>query len=155
MAKLRIECVGRRLRLDKICDAVYQTLGQKAPIKAELVFVSASEIQNLNRETRGVDKVTDVLSYPTLDGIRGKILDVKDYPTVLDDGELFIGSIVICEDKVLEQATEYGHSNRRERTYLIIHALMHLFGYDHMTDEDKKQMRDLEKSALKLLGVTD
>ena len=155
MAGLKIECVNRRLKLDKIADAVYQTLGQKTDIKAELIFVSAEYIHDLNLSTRGVDKVTDVLSYPTLDDIRGKVLDKNDYPIELDDDQLFIGSIVICDDKVKAQAEEYGHSERRERTYLIVHSLMHLFGYDHITDEDKKQMREKEKLALQLLGVKD
>ena len=110
-------------------------------------------MQNLNKETRGIDKVTDVLSYPSLDGIRGKVLTPEEYPTVLDGKRLFIGSIVLCDEKIIEQAKEYGHTVERETTYLTVHGLMHLFGYDHMTEEDKAEMREKEKKALRLLGI--
>jgi len=152
---LHIDRSGKNIKTKDIADAVCKVLGQTAELKAELVFVSAERIRELNRETRGIDKVTDVLSYPSLDGIRGKVLKKKDYPTETDGRNLFIGSIVICEDKVKEQAEEFGHSEEKERTYLIIHGLMHLFGYDHMEENDKKQMREKEKAALALLGIEE
>ena len=152
MAKLKIVS-EQKINVKKIAKAVYKTLNQTAKLKAELVFMQAEEMQKLNAESRGVDKVTDVLSFPTLDGIRGQVLQVKDHPFETEKGRLFIGSIVMCEQKIKEQAQEYGHSEEREKTYLLVHGLMHLFGYDHMTEEDKKQMRDKEKQALKLLGV--
>lgn len=152
---LHIDRSGKNIKTKDIADAVCKVLDQTAELKAELVFVSAGRIKELNRETRGIDKVTDVLSYPSLDGIRGKVLKKKDYPTETDGRNLFIGSIVICEDKVKEQAEEFGHSEEKERTYLIIHGLMHLFGYDHMEENDKKQMREKEKAALALLGIEE
>ena len=155
MPSLQIECFNKKIGLKKIANAVYQELNQTADIKVELGFVSQEEIRDYNRETRGVDRVTDVLSYPTLDGIRGKILQEKDYPTDLDQGCIFLGSIILCEDKIKSQAEEYGHSEKRERDYLIIHGLLHLFGYDHMTDEDKAQMRTKEKAVLLRLGITE
>lgn len=152
MAKLKIVS-EEKINVKKIAKAVYKTLNQTAKLKAELVFMQAEEMQKLNAESRGVDKVTDVLSFPTLDGVREKILAVKDYPYETEKGRLMIGSIVMCNQKIQEQAKEFGHTEEREKTYLLVHGLMHLFGYDHMTDEDKKQMRDKEKQALKLLGV--
>ena len=152
MAKLKIVS-EEKINVKKIAKAVYKTLNQTAKLKAELVFMQAEEMQKLNAESRGVDKVTDVLSFPTLDGIREKVLNVKDYPFETEKGRLMIGSIVMCNQKIQEQAKEFGHTEEREKTYLLVHGLMHLFGYDHMTDEDKKQMRDKEKQALKLLGV--
>ena len=154
MAKLKIDS-ERKLNFKKIAKAVYKTLGQKDKLKAEVVFLSAEEMQELNNQTRQVDKVTDVLSYPTLDGIRGKVLYKADYPTEVDEGRLFIGSIALCEQKIAEQAQEFGHSNERETTYLTVHGLMHLFGYDHMEEQDKKQMREKEKQALKMLKISD
>ena len=62
---------------------------------------------------------------------------------------------MLCEEQVKKQAQEFGHSEERERDYLIIHGLMHLFGYDHMDEEDKKEMRAKEKTALSFLGVVD
>lgn len=152
MAKLKIVS-QEKINAKKIAKAVYKTLNQTAKLKAELVFMDQEEMQKLNAETRGIDKVTDVLSFPTLDNIRGKILQVEDYPYETEDGRLMIGSIVMCNQKIKAQAEEYGHTEERERTYLLVHGLMHLFGYDHMTDDDKKEMRDKEKQALKLLGV--
>ena len=64
-----------------------------------------------------------------------------------------IGSIVMCLDKIKQQAEELGHSQERERDYLLVHGLMHLFGYDHLSEQDKKQMREKEKQALSLLGI--
>ena len=158
MGKLVIECLQKKLKLRKIAKAVYKTLGQKDRIKVELVFNSGEEIKALNRTTRGVDSVTDVLSYPTLNDIRGVVLEKENCSTCLD-GKLikyiFLGSIVLCEERIKEQALEYGHSEERERTYLIVHGLLHLFGYDHMNDTDKKEMRALEKDILLSLGVED
>ena len=151
MGKLVIESIEKKLNLKKIAKAVYVTLGQKAKIKAELVFAQEEEIQNLNASTRGVDKVTDVLSYPTLDGIRGSILNPKNCVTEMDRNYIFIVSVVLCEEKIKEQAIEFGHGEEVERTYLIIHGLLHLFGYDHETEEDKKEMRDKEKAILAYL----
>lgn len=155
MSELIIESNKNKAELQKIAQAVYKTLKQKANLKAELVYFEEDEMRELNKRTRGIDKVTDVLSYPALDGIRGKILKSKDYAFELDEGYIFIGSIVLCNQKIKEQAKEYGHSEKIERQYLTVHGLMHLMGYDHMTEEDKKEMRVQEKKALALLGVKD
>ena len=155
MARLVIECERRNLGLGKIAGAVYKTLGQMDNLKAELVFMGQEEIKQLNFQTRKIDKVTDVLSYPTLEDIREKVLKKDEHPLDVENDKLFIGSIVLCNDKVKEQAKEFGHSLQRERTYLIVHGLMHLFGYDHMNDEDKKQMREKEKTALAELGIQE
>ncbi len=152
MGKLKIECLDKKVKLKKLAKAVYASLNQKAKIKAELVFQNGEEMQNLNRATRGVDGITDVLSYPSLEGIRGEVLIPENCITELEGRYIFLGSIVLCDEKIEAQAKEYGNTYEEERDYLIIHGLLHLFGYDHMTDEDKKQMRDKEKEVLKLLG---
>lgn len=138
-----------------IADAVFCETQQCASLFAELLFVDEKEILRLNSETRGIDRVTDVLSYPTLDGIRGVVLNCEDFPYDCEDGHLMIGSIVICEARAAEQAAEYGHSTEREIKYLLIHGLLHLLGYDHMTEEDKREMRTLEKRVLARLGEED
>jgi probable rRNA maturation factor len=155
MAKLVLESLARKVKTKKLCKAVYKTLNQKAKFKAELIFLNAEEMQRLNFLQREVDSVTDVLSFPTLDGIKGKILSPKDCVTEMEGSRIFLGSIVLCEEQVKKQAQEFGHSEERERDYLIIHGLMHLFGYDHMDEEDKKEMRAKEKTALSFLGVVD
>ena len=155
MGRLYLECLQKRIRLRKIADAVYKTLEQTDKLKAEIVFSSEEEIRRLNNATRGVDSVTDVLSYPTLDGIKGTVLRREEHITELDGNYLFIGSIMLCEERIEQQAEELGHSVERETTYLIVHGLMHLFGYDHMKRNDKKEMREKEKAALALLGIED
>ena len=155
MANLTIFCDKDNLSLTPLASAVHKTLKQKYNLSAEVVFVSPSEIQALNSSTRGIDKVTDVLSYPTLDGIRGKVVNPKDFPLELDDdGNLFIGSIAVYEERAIQQAEEYGHSLTREITYLICHGLLHLLGYDHETDEDKKEMRGLEEEIMTAIKIT-
>ena len=155
MGKLLVESLEKRIRLKKIASAVYTVLKQTDNIKAELVFSEDEDMRTLNRDTRGVDNVTDVLSYPMLDGHKGEILKIENHLTELDGKYIFIGSIVLCENKIKEQAKEFGHSEVRERTYLIVHGLMHLFGYDHMKEKDKIEMREKDKQALALLGIVD
>ena len=151
--KLLIICEEGKVDTAKMAEYVYEYLGQKDELFAELIFVDEEEIQRLNKEYRQVDKVTDVLSFPNLDGIKGKVLRCKDYPSDVDEGRLFIGSIAICEKKAKEQAEEYGHSYEREINYLTLHGLLHLFGYDHMEEEDKKEMRSAEEAILKKMGL--
>ena len=148
MAKLKLECLDRKIKWRKLAKAAYKTLEQTARFKAEIVFQDGESMADLNRTTRGVDSVTDVLSYPSMEGIKGKILRVEECKTELEGKYIFLGSIVLCEDKIRAQAKELGHSEQREREYLIVHGLMHLFGYDHMTDEDKAEMRLKEKQVM-------
>ena len=124
-------------------------------LSLEVVTVPAEKIRELNAQSRGVDAVTDVLSFPTLDGIRGKEIKKRDFPFDWDeDGNLFIGSIAVCRERAAEQAEEYGHSFERELNYLITHGIFHLLGYDHMTDEDKREMRQKEESVMKKLNLS-
>ena len=116
--------------------------------------MDGEEIQRLNRETRGIDKVTDVLSYPALDLVKGEPILGKDYPWDIDEeGNLLFGSIAICVARAREQAEEYGHSYERELHYLLVHGILHCLGYDHMTDEEKSEMRAREEEILGVLGI--
>lgn len=125
------------------------------PLSAEIIFVSSDEIRDLNKKHRNKDAVTDVLSFPALDGIRGKKIKKQDFPYDMEeDGTLFIGSIVICEQRAHEQAEEYGHSYTRELHYLVVHGLCHLLGYDHEDEADKAEMREKEERILGKMGIT-
>ena len=138
--------------LEKAIGEFVQT---DTPLAIEFVKVSAEEIQTLNRETRQIDKVTDVLSYPTLEGIKGKKIQGKNYPYDIDEnGYLLIGSVAICAEKARAQAEEFGHSYERELHYLLVHGIMHCLGYDHETDEEKAEMRAQEERVLAKLGIT-
>ena len=125
------------------------------PLAIEFSFVDGEEIRRLNRELRGMDKVTDVLSFPALDDVKGKAVFRKDHPFEIDEeGNLLIGSIAVCCDRAREQAEEYGHPYNRELHYLLVHGIMHCLGYDHMTDEEKAEMREKEELILGKLGIT-
>lgn len=146
----------KRVKVDltKLASQVHKTLAQKENLVAEVEFVSEKRIRKLNSDFRNIDKVTDVLSFPTLDGIKGQVLSKKDFP--LDttiDGKIFIGSIAVCIKQAKRQAEEYGHSLEREYTYLVCHGLLHLLGYDHMIESDKVEMRKLEEEIMTKIKV--
>ena len=155
MGKIKLECLDKKINLKKLAKCVYTVLGQRSFFKAEIVFQDGEYMHYLNKTTRGVDRITDVLSYPSMEGIRGKVLMPTDCKTELEGKYIFLGSIVLCDQKIAEQAKEYGHSVEKEMTYLIVHGLMHLFGFDHETEEDKKEMRAREKQVMRVLGVED
>lgn len=157
MQKFRIYCEDEEISLENLnalegaMDGFVET---DVTLAVELVFVDGEEIRRLNRETRDTDKVTDVLSYPALDDIKGQPLKGAEHPYEMDEeGNLLIGSIVVCCDKAKEQAEEYGHSYRRELHYLIVHGIMHCLGYDHITDEERAEMREKEEFILGKLGI--
>jgi len=113
-------------------------------------------IHELNRETRGVDRPTDVLSYPSVNYKNGTARDNlsrirREYDPEM--GASFLGDFVISIDRARAQAREYGHSLNRELGYLTAHAMLHLMGYDHMTDEDKPVMRAMEEKIMSEVGL--
>ena len=119
-------------------------------------IVDDAFIHALNRETRGVDRPTDVLSYPSVNYKNGTARDNaarirREYDPEM--GKSFIGDIVISTDRARAQAIEYGHSLQRELGYLTAHAMLHLFGYDHMTEEDKPIMRAMEEKIMARIGL--
>lgn len=153
MKRLIID-TDKNFDFEPLANAVYNELKQTDLIKAEIVFVDEEKIRKLNQKTRNIDKVTDVLSYPSLDGIKGKIIKSEDYPFDKDeDGSLFIGSIAVCEDVAKRQAEEYGHSFEREINYLCVHGLLHLMGFDHIEENDKKEMREKEENIMTVMNL--
>ena len=154
----RILCDGEEFPADNLSaleNALQGFVQTDVTLAIELIFVDGDEIRRLNRETRATDKVTDVLSFPSLDGVKGAPITAAEHPYEIDEnGELLLGSIVICETRAREQAEEYGHSYNRELHYLVVHGIMHCLGYDHMTDEEKAEMREKEEYILGKLGIT-
>ncbi|AQR93662.1 rRNA maturation RNase YbeY [Clostridium saccharoperbutylacetonicum] len=127
--------------------------------EVSLVFVDNSEIKEINKDTRGIDKETDVLSFPMLEYENKKVfkemyLDYKFLPSDFDGEELVLGDIVLSLEKAMEQSKEYNHSYEREAAYLVVHSVLHLLGYDHMEEEDKKIMRNREEEILNKLNIT-
>ncbi|MBE6051637.1 MAG: rRNA maturation RNase YbeY [Clostridium sp.] len=129
------------------------------PCEVSLLFVDNEEIREINNETRGIDRATDVLSFPMLDYPKDKVFkDVykeKEFDeTFLDGEDLVIGDIVLSLEKALEQSKEFNHSFEREACYLVVHSVLHLLGYDHMEEEEKRIMRNREEEILNKLNIT-
>ena len=108
-------------------------------VEVSVSFVGDEEIRDLNRDCGGVDKSTDVLSFPMEDEF---IIDNR-----------ILGDVIINTRRVMEQAEELGHSHERELSYLTVHSILHLLGYDHIEDEDKREMREREKLSMKELEI--
>lgn len=124
-----------------------------------MLFVDNEEIRSINNETREIDRSTDVLSFPMLDYENKKVFkeiykDNNFDATFMDGEELVLGDIVLSLERTLEQSKEYNHSFEREACYLVVHSVLHLLGYDHMEDEDKKIMRKREEEILGKLDIT-
>ncbi len=128
-------------------------------VEINVSFVSKSEIKKLNNQTRGINKVTDVLSYPTLltdgCGVIDKKISKKAFPFDInpETGNLVLGDIVICVPRCIEQSKKYGTTKTREICYLSVHGFLHLLGYDHIDDEDKKLMRQKEEEILNIVSL--
>lgn len=108
-----------------------------------VTFVSEEEIKKLNLAYRGIDSVTDVLSFPQFD-------DLTQLPAI---DEIALGDVVICSKRAEEQAREFGHSFQREIIYLFVHSVCHLLGFDHMEEDEKKAMRTREEETMEFLGI--
>ncbi len=107
-----------------------------------ILIDTPERIQTLNREFRNVDRVTDVLTFPAWEG---------EDPLSADG---YLGDIMICYERAKEQAEEYGHSLLRELSFLAVHGVLHLLGYDHMTEADERVMREKQTDILDRIGVT-
>ena len=113
-----------------------------------IILTNPENIRNINKEHRNIDKETDVLSFPMFEKEEIEKIRVNG-----NDFEEILGDIVISIKRVEEQAKEYGHSFERELSYMLIHGFYHLMGYDHMEDNDKKQMREKEEIVLNKLNI--
>ncbi len=107
-----------------------------------VIIVGEEKIRELNREYRNIDKVTDVISFALEDDDTFKLDDYR-----------VLGDIYICIDRAREQANEYGHSFKRELSFLAIHGLLHLLGYDHMDKEEEEVMFSKQEEVLKRYGI--
>ncbi len=125
-----------------LLERTFKHLKLKCDPILSVSFVDNKFIHKMNREYRGTDRPTDVISFAFLDGEkdREKILSSK--------GPVSLGDIYISIDKAKEQAEEYGHPLKRELSFLFVHGLLHLLGYDHMTEEDEKIMFALQDEIL-------
>ena len=132
----------------------------KCPYECEVsvTLTDNDMIHDINLSERGIDKPTDVLSFPMVDfDVPNNLSYVERYPQDYfnpETGELLLGDIVISLEKVFSQAEEYGHSDKRELAFLVAHSCLHLFGYDHIDDKDREQMEGLQNEILNMKGYT-
>lgn len=138
------DLVNVDFKYNYLYDVIKKTLKHEHIKKAyfSIVFVDLKEIQRINREYRNIDKVTDVISFAledNKDNIKNKIR--------------ILGDIYICIPKMIEQANVYGHSIKRELSFLTVHGLLHLLGYDHMNKEEEKVMFELQELILNEAGI--
>ncbi len=135
--------------------ATLETEGVSLPCEVNVLITNDSGIRAINRESRNIDKPTDVLSFPMFEFRPGKFAADE---TFLDPetGRIFLGDVAISLERAAAQAEEYGHGKEREIGYLVIHSTLHLLGYDH-TDEGpmKKQMRSREREIIKKIGISE
>jgi len=126
--------------IEKVAREVLSLENASLDCEISVSFVDNEEIRELNREYRGVDKDTDVLSFPMEDEF-------------VVEGLILLGDIIISLERALEQSKDFGHSLYREVAYLTAHSIFHLLGYDHMDEEEKNIMREKEKEVMKRLRI--
>ncbi len=165
MSKVTLD--ARRFEYKRALEGALSAFAEAdVPLVLELLFVSEEEIRALNAEKRGVDAVTDVLSFPASAFTAGEpvlaaghadcvepVMGTRNGERVQKGVRLYLGSVVICEKRAEEQAAEYGHSRAREVCYLAVHGFLHCLGYDHETEEERRVMRAREEQIMKTLGL--
>ena len=134
---------------------------EELPVDLSVSIVNYDEIKELNSEYRNIDKITDVLSFPQFADEEDLLYDLKDLGDSIaaaeeDEDDIpgtMLGDVVICYDRAVEQAEEYGTGIKRELIYLFVHSIFHLFGYDHMEDDEKAIMRQREEAVMEVVGL--
>lgn len=143
---------------EKVCRAVLEGEGCPWETQVSLLLTDDRGIREINRESRGIDSATDVLSFPNVDFEKAGRFELAEEREAdcfdPDTGELLLGDIVISVEKVREQAERYGHSLRREFAFLVAHSMLHLCGYDHMEDAEAEVMERKQEETLSGLGIT-
>ncbi|MCI8965354.1 MAG: rRNA maturation RNase YbeY [Clostridia bacterium] len=134
----------------KLIDMVLEECFREEKILDSNLYISViltnpDEIQRLNREYRKVNKTTDVLSFP--------MYEREEISSLNKEIEEPIGDVIISVQKVKEQAEEYNHSFERELAYMLVHGFYHIMGYDHIEENEKKEMREKEENILNKLNI--
>ncbi len=141
----------------QVIEAALENMGCPYEAEINLILTTNEEIRSMNHTFRKIDRSTDVLSFPMLEyetpGDFSRFADECTDAFHPESGELLLGDIVISKDTVLRQAEEYGHSPRREFAFLIAHSMLHLFGYDHMEEEERLLMEQKQREILEQLKI--
>ncbi len=156
-----VEVTGRAsAKLKEIAEKValecIKCMKQPDKLEVAIKFVSEKEIQRINYDYRGIDKVTDVLSFPSTDISVGEILDLEDEEIVYlqnDKGLIHFGDMAICLAQLKRQAKEYSVTVEQELKKLVIHSMLHFMGYDHIRDKDYEVMNKKEMVLDSLIKI--
>ena len=142
-----------RALVRKVEKATFKHLGQKDFFLIDITVVDEDTIKNLNASARGVDKVTDVLSFPCFEKLDLPVDKSEFSECDYDGSHVLLGSIMICRKRAEEQSKEYGHSYARELGFLACHGFLHILGFDHIDPEDEKVMIDHQKAIMNAVGL--
>ena len=137
---------GQRAFIRKVIRTALAAEGVDFPCEVDVLLTNDEAIHQINLDMREVDRATDVLSFPEFDLQPGELPDGEDADP--GTGLVPLGDMVLSLERVRAQAKEYGHSNRREMSYLVTHSVLHLLGYDHVTPEQERQMFGLQRQLL-------
>lgn len=156
-----IEVRGKVLKKHKefarmVAESVIESMNFPKGLEVAIDFVSEKEIKRLNFEFREIDKVTDVLSFPSFQLSPGEVLDVENEEVLMfkqDNGLIHFGDMALCLKQTKRQAKEFGVSVEAEIKKLVIHSMLHLMGYDHIEDNDYEVMKKQEEKLEKLIEV--
>ena len=140
-----------RVLIEKAVQTVMKDKQIPGELDVNVLIVAPERIREINRDTRNLDQVTDVLSFPYFEYDRPGFFDRDRIDWAEED---ILGDIVICADKVMAQAEEYGHSVKRELAFLTVHSMLHLTGYDHIDPRDAELMETEQKKIMEELGIT-
>ncbi len=142
-----------RALIKQAVQASLKHMEESDRVEVSVMLVDNEEIHTLNKLHRGIDRATDVLSFPLLEYDEdGNVME--EFLDVNEKGEVLLGDIVISLERAAEQAEEYGHSMEREVGFLTVHSMLHLLGYDHMTPEEEEVMFGYQNEILNQMGLT-
>ena len=142
-----------KMLVKKVEKATFKHLGQKDFFLIDITVVDEKTIKDLNASARGVDKVTDVLSFPCFAPLDLPVYKEDFSPCDFDGKRVMLGSIMICRQRAEQQAREYGHSYARELGFLACHGFLHILGFDHIDPDDEKVMIAHQKAIMEKAGL--
>lgn len=152
-----IEFTGANFRerrlVRRVEKAVYSVLGQRDIFTVDLAVTDGATVRAYNRETRGVDAETDVLSFPYFEGLKLPVTENDFSDEAFDGKRVALGSIMISSPRAHEQAQAFGHSYERELGFLACHGLLHLLGFDHIKEEDERRMNAVAEKVMAAVGL--
>ena len=148
MIRISGASISEKALVRKVEKECFKAVGQDNFFVVDLTVVDAETIRSLNASARGVDKVTDVLSFPCFDKLQLPVKEDGFCDADYDGKRVMLGSIMICRERAHEQAEEYGHSYARELGFLTCHGVLHLLGFDHIEKDDEEVMTKYQRVVM-------